>query len=91
MPLPRSMSRSGLGWRGQQTAILYLPQMVGGLNLPLISVLYKRLQVARQSQLLTSPDPCSAHGKEGPAKRPDSQTTQIQAECGGEGGDGRKP
>ena len=34
---------------------------MGGLNLPLISTLYKRLQVVRQSQLLTSPDACVRH------------------------------
>ena len=38
--------------------LLFLPHKMGGLNLPLISILYKRLQVCRQSQLLTSPDPC---------------------------------
>jgi hypothetical protein len=47
--------------RSANFAILYLPQKMGGLNLPLISVLYKRLQVARQSQLLTSTDPCVWH------------------------------
>ena len=47
--------------RSANSAILYLPQKMGGLNLPLISVLYKRLQVARQSQLLTSTDPCVWH------------------------------
>ena len=47
--------------RSVNSAILYLPQKMGDLNLPLISVLYKRLQVARQSQLLTSPDPCVRH------------------------------
>ena len=41
--------------------VLYLPQKMGGLNLPLISTLYKRLQVVRQSQLLTSPDTCVRH------------------------------
>ena len=39
-------------------ALLYLPQKMGGLNLPLVSVFFKRLQVTKQSQLLTSPDPC---------------------------------
>ena len=40
------------------SALLYLPQNMGGLNLPLISKMYRRLKVTRQSQLLTSPDPC---------------------------------
>ena len=44
--------------RSANPSILYLPQKLGGLNLPLISVLFKRLQVGRQSLLLTSPDPC---------------------------------
>ena len=39
-------------------SVLYLPQKMGGFNLPLISTLYKRFQVVRQSQLLTSPDTC---------------------------------
>lgn len=47
--------------RSANSAVLYLPRQMGGLNLPLISVLYKRLQVARQSQLLTSPDLCVRH------------------------------
>ena len=41
--------------RPANSAILYLPHKMGGLNLPLISVLYK---VAKQSQLLTSSDHC---------------------------------
>ena len=40
--------------RSANPTILYLPHKLGGLNLPLISVLFKRLQ----SLLLTSPDPC---------------------------------
>ena len=44
--------------KSANTALLYLPQRRGGLNLPLISGLHKHLQVSRQSQLLTSPDPC---------------------------------
>ena len=40
------------------SAILYLPHKMGGLNIPLISIQYKRLQVAKQSQLLTSSDNC---------------------------------
>ena len=47
--------------RSANSAVLYLPQKMGGLNLPLISVLYQHLQVARQSQLLTSPDLCVRH------------------------------
>ena len=38
--------------------LLYLPQIDGGLNLSSLSSLYKRLQVSRQCQLLTSADPC---------------------------------
>ena len=34
---------------------------MGGLNLPALSSLYKRLQVSRQCQFLTSPDPCVRH------------------------------
>ena len=44
--------------RSANPALLYLPRKMGGLNLPLISKMYKRLQVTRQSQLLTCPDPC---------------------------------
>ena len=32
---------------------------MGGLNLPLVSIQYKRLQVVKQSQLLTSADHCT--------------------------------
>ena len=39
-------------------APLYLSQKLGGLILPLISSLYKKLQVSRQGQLVTSQDPC---------------------------------
>lgn len=38
--------------------MLYLPRSEGGLDLPSLSGLYKRLQVSRQAQLLTSLDPC---------------------------------
>ena len=44
--------------RSAYPSILYLPQKLGGLNLPLISVLFKSLQVACQSLLLTSSDLC---------------------------------
>ena len=47
--------------RSANTALLYLPCRMGGLNLPALSSLYKRLQVSRQCQLLTSPDPCVRH------------------------------
>ena len=47
---------SGLA-RPANTSILYLSHKMGGLNLPLISTLHKKLQVSRQSQLLTSRDP----------------------------------
>ena len=41
------------------SAILYLPHNMGGMNLPLLSTLHKTLQVSRQSQLLTSRDSCA--------------------------------
>ena len=47
--------------RPANPAILYLPHKMGGLNLPLVSIQYKRLQVAKQSQLLTSSDHCVRH------------------------------
>ena len=51
---------SGLA-RPANTAPLYLPQKLGGLNPPLMSYLHKRLQVSRQAQLLTSQDSCVRH------------------------------
>ena len=51
---------SGLS-KSVNTALLYLPQPKGGLNLRLPSTLYKALQVSRQSQLLTSRDHCVRH------------------------------
>ena len=45
--------------RPANPAVLYLPHKMGGLNLPLVSVQYKRLQVVKQSQLLTSVDHCT--------------------------------
>jgi hypothetical protein len=48
---------SGLG-KSANTAILYLPRSLGGLNLPAPSTLHKKLQVSRQCQLLTSQDSC---------------------------------
>ena len=47
--------------KSANTAILYLPRKLGGLNLPSISTLHKRLQVSRQAQLLTSADACVRH------------------------------
>ena len=47
--------------KSANTAILYLPRKIGGLNLPLFSLLHKCLQVSRQSQLLKSPDLCVQH------------------------------
>ena len=44
--------------KSANTAMLYLPQKMGGLNLPALTSVYKRLQVSRQCQLLTSPDGC---------------------------------
>ena len=49
------------GEAGEPSTPLYLPQKLGGLNLVLVSVLFKRLQVTKQSQLLTSLDPCVRH------------------------------
>ena len=48
---------SGLG-KSANTALLYLPRSLGGMNLPSPSTLHKRLQVSRQCQLLTSQDSC---------------------------------
>ena len=50
-------SWSGLA-RSAHNALLYLSGKKGGLNLPLPSKIHKKLQVSRQSHLLTSPDPC---------------------------------
>ena len=38
--------------------LLYLSRKQGGLEMPALSSLHKRLQVSRQCLLLTSPDPC---------------------------------
>ena len=46
-------------WSGSaKTALLYLPRAMGGLNLPSLMTLHKRLQVSRQCQLLVSQDSC---------------------------------
>ena len=55
--------------KSANTAILYLPHSMGGLNLPLPSILHKTLQVSRQSQLLTSRDSCVRHLAERNLKR----------------------
>ena len=47
---------SGLA-KSADTARLYLPQSQGGLNLPPISLLYKKHQVSQACQLLASTDP----------------------------------
>ena len=49
--------------RSANTAILYLQYLgsLGGLNLPSISTLHKRLQVSKQAQILTSADACVCH------------------------------
>ena len=44
--------------KSANTAILYLPHSQGGLNLPRLSTMYKKLQVSRHTQLLTSRDGC---------------------------------
>jgi len=43
--------------RSANVHILYLPQRNGGLNLPSLTSIYKRLQVSKACQLLTSADP----------------------------------
>ena len=47
---------SGLA-RLADTARLYLPQSQGGLNLPLISLLYRKQQILQACRLLTSRNP----------------------------------
>ena len=49
--------RSGLA-KSAKLNLLYLPKRDSGLDLPSLSFLYKRLQVSRQCQILTSADPC---------------------------------
>ena len=44
--------------KSANTALLYLPCAMGGLNLPSLMTLHKRLQVSRQCQLLVSQDSC---------------------------------
>ena len=51
---------SGLA-RSANTVLLHLSGKDGGLNLPQLSSLHKRLQVSRQSHLLTSRDTCVRH------------------------------
>ena len=41
--------------------ILHIPKAEGGRNIPAISTLYKKLQVTKQCQLLTSSDPTVRH------------------------------
>ena len=48
---------SGLG-KSANIALLYLPRTMGGLNLPSLMTLHKRLQVSRHCQLLVSQDSC---------------------------------
>ena len=48
---------SGLA-KSANTAMLYMRLSSGGLNLPSLTTLYKKLQVSRQCQLLTCSDPC---------------------------------
>ena len=47
--------------KSANTGLLNLPRSMGGLSLPLPSILHKKLQVSRQSQLLTSHDSCVRH------------------------------
>ena len=51
---------SGLA-RSANTILLHLSGKDGGLNLPQLSSMHKRLQVSRQSHLLTSRDTCVRH------------------------------
>ena len=44
--------------KSANTALLYLPHLLGSLNLPSLSTLHNQLQVSRQCQLLTSQDSC---------------------------------
>ena len=44
--------------KSSSTTILYLPNLMGGLNLPHILTIYKKLPVSRQTQSLTSMDGC---------------------------------
>ena len=44
--------------KSSNTAILHLPIAMGGLNLPRLSPLHKKLQVSRQCQLLLSRGGC---------------------------------
>ena len=53
--VPEEVGRPGQV--SQHYSLLYLPQCVGGLNLPSPSSLYQRLEVSRQCQLITSADP----------------------------------
>ena len=48
---------SGLS-KSANLAILHLPHSQGGLNLPKLSTVYRKLQVSRHTQLLTSRDGC---------------------------------
>lgn len=47
--------------RSANPSLLFLQTKKGGLGLPTLTNLYKRLQVTRQAQLLTSRDPCVRH------------------------------
>ena len=56
--LAHATSSTGLASQSLLTAILYLPNLMGGLNLPRLVTVYKKLQVSRQTQFLTSRDGC---------------------------------
>ena len=60
--------------KSANTALLYLPQRMSGLNLPSLSGLYKQLQVSRQCQLLTSADACVRHLAEKHLQNEDRQS-----------------
>ena len=64
------------------TALLYLSTAKGGLSdLPALSSLYKHLQVSRQCQVLTSPDPYVRHIAEKHLAKEMEQERKIFKPC----------
>ena len=57
-PATRYLKRWAGLTRSTNPNLLYLPRSSGGLNLPVITSLYKKLQVSKQTQILMSGDPC---------------------------------
>ena len=68
--------------RSANTAYLYLPRDMGGLGLPTITLLYKKLKISQATLLLTSRDPVSQQvvkGKLGKEKhRPHHEFKAMQ-------------